>query len=69
MAEPFKNLINAALVRDAGRHLSRSTPDFGHAADAIEAALAPVEAGVGLRGWILSPAGESIARHGQAAHD
>ena len=102
MAEPFKNLINAALVRDAGRHLSRSTPDFdakrftalaskgldalelkaramhicaaleatlppdfGHAADAIEAALAPVEAGVGLRGWILWPVGEYIARHGQ----
>ena len=106
MAEPFKNLINAALVRDAGRHLSRSTPDFdakrftalaskgldalelkaramhicaaleatlppdfGHAAAAIAAALAPVEAGVGLdvglRGWILWPVGEYIARHGQ----
>jgi len=50
--------------------------DFATAADVIEAALAPVEAGVaaagpdslaeGLRGWILWPAGEYIARHGQS---
>ena len=26
--EPFKNLINAGLVRDAGKHLSRTAPGF-----------------------------------------
>ncbi len=112
MAEPFKNLLNAALVQQAAVQLSRSTPgfdaprfaalatqglealemkaramqlcsaleatlppDFGAAADALEAALAPAEAGdeaaaaglqQGLRGWILWPVGEYIARHGQA---
>ncbi len=50
--------------------------DFGAAADMIEAALAPAEPDVdmpqlhglqqGLRGWILWPVGEYIARHGQA---
>ena len=50
--------------------------DFGAAADALQAALAPPEAGdamaqlqglqQGLRGWILWPVGEYIARHGQA---
>jgi 3-methyladenine DNA glycosylase AlkC len=49
---------------------------FGDAADALEAALAPAEAGdamaqldglqAGLRGWILWPVGEFIARRGLA---
>ena len=49
-------------------------PHFADAADAIEAALAPAEAGdamaqleglqAGLRGWILWPVGEFIARRG-----
>ena len=113
MAEPFKNLVNPALVRAAAGPLQRAWPafdgerfaalaadgletlelkaramhvcaaleatlpaDFASAADVIEAALAPVEAGIaaagpaslddGLRGWILWPAGEYIARHGQS---
>lgn len=113
MAEPFKNLINAQLVRDAAAHFARHAPgfdaaaftrqaanglealemkaramhicaaleatlprDFHAAAGAIEAALAPPEAGdnmaqleglqAGLRGWILWPVGEYVARHGQA---
>ena len=112
MAEPFKNLLNADLVRQAAVHLQRSTPgfdaahfkhlatsglealemkaramhicaaleatlpgDFNTAAQALTAALAPTEAGEqmaqvqglqhGLRGWILWPVGEYIARHGQ----
>lgn len=111
MAEPFKNLINAQLVRDAAVHLARHTPgfdaqaftqqattgldalelkarslhlcaaleatmprDFDAAARAFEAALAPPAAEgeeapsgmeAGLRGWILWPVGEYIARHGQ----
>ena len=112
MAEPFKNLLNAELVRDAAVHLRRTTPgfdaarfvklgtqglatlemkaramhictaleatlpaDFAAAAHALEAALAPPESGEalaqleglqqGLRGWILWPVGEYIARHGQ----
>ncbi len=49
--------------------------DFARAAALIEAALAPPEAGeamadmrgvhAGLRGWILWPVGEFVARHGQ----
>jgi len=113
MAEPFKNLINAQLVRDAAAQFAKHTPgfdakafarqgsggldalemkaramhicaaleatlprDFHAAADAIEAALAPPEAGdnmaqleglqQGLRGWILWPVGEYVARRGQA---
>jgi len=113
MAEPFKNLINVALVQAAATQLQRVSPsfdaklfarqasrgldalemkaramhicaaleatlpqDFSAAADLIEAALAPVEPdtamaglqgqGAGLRGWILWPVGEYIARHGQA---
>jgi 3-methyladenine DNA glycosylase AlkC len=113
MAEPFKNLINQALVRDAAAQLRRVAPgfdapsfsalacqgldalemkarsmhicsaleatlpaDFNTAAGVIEAALAPAEADFamaqlqglqrGLRGWILWPVGEYIARHGQA---
>ena len=112
MAEPFKNLLNADLVRQAAVHLQRTTPgfdathfkrlatsgldalemkaramhicaaleatlpgDFNTAAQALTAALAPTEAGEqmaqlqglqqGLRGWILWPVGEYIARHGQ----
>ena len=111
MAEPFKNFINAQLVRDAAVHLARHTPgfnaqaftqqattgldalelkarslhlcaaleatmprDFDAAARAFEAALAPPAAEgeeapsgmeAGLRGWILWPVGEYIARHGQ----
>ncbi len=112
MAEPFKNLLNAALVQDAAMHLARTLPrfdsarfvatatagldaleikaramhicaaleqtlpaDFEAAAAAFEAALAPAEPGEsmaqlhglqqGLRGWILWPVGEYIARHGQ----
>ena len=112
MAEPFKNLVDPALVRAAVPALQRAWPafdgerfaslacdglealelkaramhvctaleatlpaDFAAAADVIEAALAPAEpadsptppqdpAG-GLRGWILWPVGEYIARHGQ----
>ena len=116
MAEPFKNLINAGLVRQAAEHLKRTTPqfntrhfeelattgldalemkaramhicaaleatlpsDFCAAAAAITAALAPPEPGEqmaqlqglqhGLRGWILWPVGEYIARHGQREPD
>ena len=112
MAEPFKNMLNADLVRQAAVHLQRTTPgfdathfnrlatsgldalemkaramhicaaleatlpgDFNTAAQALTAALAPAEAGEpmallhgmhgGLRGWILWPVGEYIARHGQ----
>ena len=112
MAEAFKNLINAGLVRAAAVHLRRAWPqfdaarfvqlatqdldalemkaramhicsaleatlpaDFSAAADALQAALAPAEPGEsmaqlegldqGLRGWILWPVGEYIARHGQ----
>ncbi len=112
MAEPFKNLVDPALVRAAVPALQRAWPafdgerfaslaceglealelkaramhvcaaleatlpaDFAAAADVIEAALAPAEpadadaptndpAG-SLRGWILWPVGEYIARHGQ----
>jgi 3-methyladenine DNA glycosylase AlkC len=112
VAEPFKNLVNPALVRAAVPALQRAWPafdgarfaslacegleglelkaramhvcaalestlpaDFAAAADVIEAALAPAEpadsitptddpAG-GLRGWILWPVGEYIARQGQ----
>jgi 3-methyladenine DNA glycosylase AlkC len=114
MAEPFKNFLNAALVRQAAAHLSRAWPgfdkarfvrlantgldglelkaramqicdalqatlpeDFAQAADIIEAALAPapaddepaVQAAMaddGLRGWVLWPVGEFIARRGLA---
>ena len=116
MAEPFKNLINAELVRQAAVHLKRTTPrfnarhfdelactgldalemkaramhicaaleatlprDFCTAAQALTAALAPAEPGEqmaqlqglqqGLRGWILWPVGEYIARHGQQDPD
>ena len=112
MVEPFKNLINAELVRQAAVHLKRTTPkfdarhfeqlacsgldglemkaramhicaaleatlpgDFATAAQALTAALAPADADertaplqglkFGLRGWILWPVGEYIARHGQ----
>ncbi|MDZ7592091.1 MAG: DNA alkylation repair protein [Rubrivivax sp.] len=112
MAEPFKNLVNPALVRAAVPALQRAWPDFDGerfamlacdglealelkaramhvcaaleatlpadfvaAAEVIEAALAPPESTdsmaptkdqtSGLRGWILWPAGEYIARHGQ----
>lgn len=112
MAEPFKNLLNADLVRQAAVHLKHTTPgfdathfkrlatsgldmlemkaramhicaaleatlpaDFTTAAQALTTALAPAEAGEqmaqlqglqhGLRGWILWPVGEYIARHGQ----
>ena len=51
-------------------------PDFAVAADALQNALAPAEPGAamaqltglerGLRGWILWPVGEYIARRGQA---
>jgi len=113
MSEPFKNLIDAQLVRDAAAVLRRADPafdaerftrlashglealemkaramqiadalqatlhtDFARAADVLEAALAPAETGetmaklqglsAGLRGWILWPVGEYIARQGQA---
>jgi len=111
MAEPFKNLINAALVRSAAAALQRAAPDFdapafvrranrglealemkaramqiadalqatlptdfARAAPLIETALAPAETGeamadlqglqAGLRGWILWPVGEFVARRG-----
>jgi 3-methyladenine DNA glycosylase AlkC len=113
MAEPFKNFINAALVRSAAAHLERAWPafdrarftrlavegldalemkgralhicaamevtlpaDFSHAARVLEGALAPPDEGgepsalgasdAGLRGWILWPAGEFVARRGMA---
>ena len=109
--EPFKNLLNPALVRATGEALRAAWPPFDKAAfvrranrgleelelkaramqiadalettlpahfaaacDLIEAALAPaVEPGVelpvgstGLRGWIVWPLGEFVARRGQA---
>jgi 3-methyladenine DNA glycosylase AlkC len=115
MAEPFKNLLNPALVQAASLQLARRAgkgrfdaarfaaaageglealemkaramqiadaleatlpADFGAAADLIEASLAPPEAGEsmaalagvahGLRGWILWPVGEYIARRGHS---
>jgi 3-methyladenine DNA glycosylase AlkC len=113
MAEPFKNFINPALVRQAAGHLHRAwrgfdrkafeqqaldgletlelkaramqlttaleatlPRDFAHAADVLEAALAPALADdelstlnardAGLAGWALWPATEYVARHGQA---
>ena len=114
MAEPFKNFLDAALVRQAARNLSRAWPgfdakrftrlananlealelkaramqicaaleatlpdDFLRAAQVIEAALAPAPAGDepavqaamgddGLRGWVLWPVGEFVARRGLA---
>lgn len=113
MAEPFKNLINPGLVREAGALLARQhrgfdersfvrrashglealemkaramqiadaleatlPPRFADAAALLEATLAPAEAGDamaqldglqhGLRGWILWPVGEFIARRGLA---
>lgn len=111
MAEPFKNLLNADLVRAASAHLVRfdaafdakafvhqattgldtlemkaralhicaaleaTLPqDFDAAAALIERALAPAEATAsiiepgnqqsGLRGWMLWPVGEFVARRG-----
>ncbi|MES2958431.1 MAG: DNA alkylation repair protein [Pseudomonadota bacterium] len=109
--EPFKSLLNPALVRAAGAHLHAAWPAFdrsafvrrasrglealelkaramqiadaleatlpdrfGAACDVIEAALAPaVEPGAmppapeaGLRGWIVWPLGEFVARRGRA---
>ncbi len=113
MAEPFKNLINAGLVRETGALLARQHRGFDErgfvrqasqgletlemkaramqiadaleatlparfddAAALIEAALAPAESGdamaqldglhQGLRGWILWPVGEFVARRGLA---
>ncbi len=113
MGEPFKNLLNAGLVREAADQLARraagfdargfvqratrgleslemkaramqiagaleaTLPDrFDEAAALIEAALAPAEPGDamaqlqglagGLRGWILWPVGEFVARRGLA---
>jgi 3-methyladenine DNA glycosylase AlkC len=109
--EPFKNLLNPALVQASAVHLQRAWPDFDsrgfvaracselqtlemkaramqicaalqatlpadfeQAAAIVEAALAPAEPGVamadlkladsGLRGWVLWPVGEFIARQG-----
>jgi 3-methyladenine DNA glycosylase AlkC len=110
--EPFKNLLNAGLVREAGAALARSWPAFDRAAferravrgldalemkaramqiaDALEATLpgdfdaactaveaclatpsdpdAPsdeaIDNGTGLRGWIVWPLGEFVARRG-----
>ena len=111
MAEPFKLLLNPALVQAAALQLQRAAPgfdtarfaalatsgldalemkarslhicaaleatlpaDFEASAALIETALAPAEAGEamaqllgldqGLRGWILWPVGEYVARHG-----
>ncbi len=113
VSEPFKNLIDARLVRDAAATLRRvdasfdaarftrlasrgldalemkaramqiadaleaTLPDdFARAAPLIEAAMAPPEGGdamavlqglqTGLRGWILWPVGEFVARRGLA---
>ena len=112
--EPFKNLLNPALVKQAALRLqgpqfdgkrfaklasqgleglemkaralhictaleATMPADFNIAADLFEAALAPPEAGqrmgqlsgietgpnAGLKGWILWPVGEYVARHGQ----
>ena len=111
--EPFKNLLNPALVRTTGARLQRAWPpferkaferqalaglealelkaraqhiasaleatlpiDFGDAADVLEASLAPprpageglsndaVDEAAGLRGWIIWPMGEYVARRG-----
>lgn len=112
MAEPFKKLLHAGLVRQAAARLQRTAPGldarrfvalaceglealelkaraphisaaleaslpsgFAQAVDALPAALAPASAAadcgegleLGLRGWILWPAGECIARRGQHA--
>ncbi len=111
MPEPFKNLLNPALVRDSAALLARHSKRFNarqfealalpglealemkaramqiaaaleaslpanfyDAAALIEASLAPPEAGQamadlrgidqGLRGWMLWPVGEYIARRG-----
>ena len=109
--EPFKNLLNPALVRDAGTQLQAAWPAFDKAAfvrranrglealelkaramqiaaaleatlpdpfdqacKVIEAALAPAtdadlpatDDGAGLRGWIVWPLGEFVARRGLA---
>lgn len=108
--EPFKNLLNPALVKQAALRLhgpqfdgkrfaalagkgletlemkaramhicsaleATLPADFSAAADLLQAALAPPESGeqmaqlsgieAGLRGWILWPVGEYVARHGQ----
>jgi 3-methyladenine DNA glycosylase AlkC len=114
--EPFKNLLNPALVAATAAHLRRHwrgfdaaaftaqacdglealemkaramqicsaleatlPADFDRAAGLLESALAPMlndevagpsgqQEGLqqGLRGWVLWPVGEYIARHGQA---
>lgn len=111
--EPFKNFINAQVVRDMAHHLHRAWPelarkvfeahaiagladlelkarvthlslaleatlptDFAHAADIIEASLAPVaddaapdapdKVDKGLAGWAIWPLGEFVARRGLA---
>ncbi|MDO9074547.1 MAG: DNA alkylation repair protein, partial [Rubrivivax sp.] len=115
--EPFKNLLNPALVRDAAALLQRQADaaglafdgnrfaamavqgleslelkaramqvcdalqatlpnDFETTAGMLEAALAPVVSddalspptglNEGLRGWVLWPVGEFVARQGQA---
>jgi 3-methyladenine DNA glycosylase AlkC len=111
VGEPFKNLLNAARVRDSAAVLARHARGFdgrlfvarataglealemkaramqiadaleatlparfADAADALEAGLAPAAPGdampqiegvtQGLRGWILWPVGEYIARRG-----
>ena len=110
--EPFKNLLNPALVEEAARRLRRHwrgfdadtfialatqdletlemkaramqicaalqatlPEDFDRAAGLLESALAPMQGDEvpgppglqqGLRGWILWPAGEYIARRGGA---
>lgn len=110
--EPFKNLLHAGLVREAGAALAGRSPAFDrvaferrairgldalemkaramHIADALEATLpsdfdaactaieaclaspidpdAPgdkaIDTGTGLRGWIVWPLGEFVARRG-----
>jgi 3-methyladenine DNA glycosylase AlkC len=111
LAEPFKELLNADVVRASAAQLARHAPGFDEqgfarhaakgleglelkaramhiasalqatlpprfadAAALIEAALAPVDPGdampqragldAGLRGWILWPVGEFVARQG-----
>lgn len=75
--EALEMKARAMLIADALQ--ATLPPRFADAADVLEAALAPAEAGDamaqlsglqnGLRGWILWPVGEFVARRGLAEPD